>query len=328
MNFLGRPSLRPIDRARHRLWAINLLAMAKTAEAEGRVPPAPLRAKAFRANPLWLERAMRADSMGYLLPSAYRPQSFVGILRNGADPTQCYERVEPHLIERRDSSTESHQTPSRRGPMKGRLYDRATFNLVDLGEILLPGSRKVMDADLWSLLQETPRSLYDTHIAVEKLLRQLDLVRVPHAQIKAIESNRLKKLREPMVAGGYPTQLKQLHDNHPTFDIDVLSLFANLVHEAYLMGNRELHELHLLAFVSHYKKLASLNIDHQVVNSLSFDIQRKIINQDWWHAGYLRTFPPIDTLQLLLGKRDWDALKRERTNLAQTTGWLRVHLEP
>ena len=270
---------------------------------------------------------MRADSMGYLLPSADRPQSFVGVLRNGADPTRCYERVKPRLIQRQDRPTDSPQARSQRGPMKGQLYDRATFNLVDRGEILLPGSRRMMDADLWNLLKDTPRTLYDTHVAVEKLLLQLGLVRVPHAQVKAIGGNRLKKLRGPLTRDSYPSQLRQLLNSHPTFNIDVLSLLANLVHEAYLMGNRELHELHLIAFVSHYKKLAALNIDHHVTDDLHFHIQRKIVDQDWWHAGYLRKFPPIDTSQLLLEKHDWDALKRERADLAQTMGWSRVRLD-
>lgn len=212
--------------------------------------------------------------------------------------------------------------------MKGQLYDRATFNLVERGEVLLPGSRRVIDADLWDLLRDTPRTLYDTHVAVEKLLLQLGLVRVTHAQIKAIGSNRLKKLRAPLTSNDYPGQLKQLLNDHPTFDIDFLSLLANLVHEAYLMGNRELHELHLMAFVSHYKKLAALNIDRRVINDLSFDIQRKIIDQDWWHAGYRRKFSPIDSSQLLLAKRDWNALKRAHTDLGQTTGWLQVRLDP
>ena len=271
---------------------------------------------------------MRADSKGNLLPSADRPQSFVGVFRNGADPTRCYERVKPRLIHRHDHPTDLPQAHPRRGPIKGQPYDRATFNLVELGEALLPGSRRMMDADLWSLLQDTPRSLYDTHVAVEKLLQKFGLVRVPHAQVKAIESIHLKKLRGPLTSDSYANQLKQLLNDRQTFDIDVLSLLANLVHESYLIGNRELHELHLMAFVSHYKKLAGLNIDQRVIDTLSFDIQRKIIDQDWWHAGYQRKFPPIDSSQLLLIKRDWDALRSERYDIAHTTGWLRVQLNP
>lgn len=108
----------------------------------------------------------------------------------------------------------------------------------------------------------------------------------------------------------------------------MLSLLANLVHEAYLMGNRELHEMHLTAFVSHYRKLASLNIDPNICRDLSFDIQRKIIDQDWWSAGYRRWFPPIDASQLLMTKGDWANLRAELPELVRTEGWLRIRLDP
>lgn len=326
MNILGRPPLRPIDRVRHRLWAANLLAMAKAAEKERRAPPAPLQAKLFRANPFWLERAMRADNNGKPMPSGERPQAFTGVLLFGADPTQCYERVTPRAFKGQGRTSDSSLTPARRGPAKGQPYNRVAINLVDRGEALLPGSRRFFEADIWNLLQEMPRTLYDTHLAVQKLLQQLGRVRIHHAQVKAVGDQRLAQLRGSLPPVDYRSQLKQLEDDYPAFDIDVFSLLANLVHESYLMGNRELHEIHLNALGTHYGKLAALNIDDHVSDDLNSEIQRKIIDQDWWHAGYRHSFPPIDTSQLLLAKDDWDTLKHERPDLARTMGWLRITL--
>lgn len=303
---------------------MNLLAMARTAESEGRAPPAPLRAKAFRAKPLWLERAMRADSDGRLLPSAERPQSFAGVLHYGADPTRCYERITPRLAQQR--SRDLGDRPTHRGPMKGQSYNRATFNLADLGESLLPGSRRMFDADIWNLLQDAPRPLYETHLAVKNLLLNFGLVRIHHAQVKLIGGKRLKKILGPPPPMNYADQLGSLVEKHTTFDIDLLSLLANLVHEAYLMKNRELHAMHLHALASHYSKLNLLEFNYDTCNGLGYEIQYKIIDQDWWRAGYRHRFPPIDPSQLLLTKSDFERFRKELPDLAGMRAWETIQL--
>lgn len=326
---MGRPTLPTAERLRNHYWAQNLLFLAQEAVSQGRTPPKPYKAKAYRANVLWLERFMRANADGNPLPSAERPQALAKVFRRGADPTKCYQRTPAADEKLRQGKSKLNQPEllRRRGPEKGVPYSRESINLVELGERLLPGSRDAFDADFWALLGDKPRDLADTHAAVEDHLDRLGLFRPIYADILRIGELRL--------ASPWPQQshferyaygLSRLTDASTPFDIHIFSLLANLLHESYLMGNPELHTAHLLAFKAYFTRFMARPLSMNFRHFFRMNVQRRVVQEDRWPAYSPIAHYPVTTSQPLLMNAEWVDLTRDQQEQFGSTQWFDMPL--
>lgn len=326
---MGRPTLPAAERLRNHYWAQNLLFLAQEAMNQGRTPPKPYKAKAYRANVLWLERFMRADADGNPLPSAERPQALSKVFRRGADPTKCYQRT---------STAEDGSPPARgkpdhpeafrsRGPEKGVPYGREPIDLVELGERLLPGSRDAFGADVWSLLGDKPRNLADTHMAVEDHLDRLGLLRPMYADILRIGELRLaSSWPQRNHFERYAYGLSRLTDASTPFDMHVFSLLANLLHESYLMGNPELHTAHLHAFKAYFTRFMARPLSMNFRYFFRMSVQRRIVQEDRWPTYSPIAHYPVTTSQPLLMNTEWVDLARDHQEQLGSTQWFDMAL--
>jgi hypothetical protein len=105
-------------------------------------------------------------------------------------------------------------------------------------------------------------------------------------------------------------------DSKPTFDIHLFSLLANLVHEAYLMGNPELHAANLKAFVLYYRQFIAIPMADHLRRPIQTLLQQRLINQDWWPTSYPGTYYPVSTSQRLMPASDWDRLKPDQDKVS------------
>lgn len=307
---MPRPRVPPLDRLRHRFWAHSLRAevarKARAKEAGDSARPDLPWAKLGR---LLIDKSTKARQ---LVPRDWRFQGLHGVAAKGDDPRRVVIRVAEGEMEigvpswakavtRRKSGRKSgddHEhdrlplatgTPQRSG--RKFRYAELPLDLIELGELVCPGSSKWEVAPLWAFASEYVPGLEEIRLLISKLMQKLDLiaptieehrpyVSASQYEVLAASTNKDKISR-------YKRSLLLLSERPDAYST---SLLAALVAESFIIDNDVLLDLHRTAFDHAIRQIFADQLMVGVKDQFESIVVSRILGLGWempatWHVS-------------------------------------------
>lgn len=300
----GRPAEHPIARLSRRVWAAMFRAAAAEDNSAKGQPPATSWAT--------LEHRLVCAKFSKPLPPQPEAKGLRGVAREGNDPRQLVWRVEEAF----DLGAEAQELPTvkRRvsGPRQGgpmqlaKAYRQISFDAVELGEQLVPGSSRWLDKPLWWLLARRNPTVEEVRHCLALSLRSLGLVRPTLAERRPIIGDvayqaALAAPRSEILS----TYRAALENVSTAIAPELLALLIALVNESYLTDEDDLYRLHSAVLLDVLKRWLSNPALEPLLPELVEHVLCPCLDMRPIHH-----LPPTDPLHVPMFKAEWIAATR------------------